>query len=88
MYQITDYTKQRAKDLGVVVVPSKNPKKKIDVFKNREKIASIGASGMGDFPTYIKTHGKAYANERKRLYNLRHKKDHGIAGMLAKNLLW
>jgi hypothetical protein len=88
MYQITDYTKQRAKDLGVVVVPSKDPKKKIDVFKNREKIASIGATGMGDFPTYMKTKGKDYALERRRLYNLRHKKDTGIAGKLAKNLLW
>jgi hypothetical protein len=88
MYEITNYTKQKAKELGVIVVPSKNPKKKIDVFKDREKIASIGALGMGDFPTYISKKGKKYADERRRLYNLRHKKDTGVAGRLARELLW
>jgi hypothetical protein len=88
MYEITDYTKQKAKDLGLIVVPSKNPKKKIDVIKNNEKIASIGALGMGDFPTYKKQKGIKYANERRRLYNLRHKNDKGVAGRLAKELLW
>ena len=88
MYEITKYTKDRAKELGVIVKPSSNPKKKIDVFKDREKIASIGALGMADYPTYIKSHGKVYADQRKKLYNLRHKKDTGIAGKLAKDLLW
>jgi hypothetical protein len=88
MYEITDYTKQKAKDMGLIVVPSKNPKKKIDVFKNREKIASIGALGMGDFPTYKKEKGIKYANERRRLYNIRHKNDKGVTGKLAKELLW
>jgi len=88
MYEITDYTKQKAKDLGLIVVPSKNPKKKIDVIKNNEKIASIGALGMGDFPTYKKQKGIKYANERRRLYNLRHKNDKGVAGRLARELLW
>jgi len=88
MYEITNYTKQKAKELGVIVVPSKNPKKKIDVFKDREKIASIGALGMGDYPTYKKQKGAKYADERRRLYNLRHKKDTGVAGRLARELLW
>ena len=88
MYEITSYTKQKAKELGLIVVPSKSPKKKIDVFKNNEKIASIGASGMGDYPTFKKEKGINYANERRRLYYLRHKKDKGIAGKLAKELLW
>jgi hypothetical protein len=88
MYQITDYTKIKAKEQGLQVKPSTNKSKKIDVFKNREKIASIGASSYGDYPSYIKSHGKAFADERRRLYNLRHKKDTGIAGKLAKSLLW
>ena len=33
-YVIQPYTKQRAKDLGVQVKPSADPKKKIDVFKD------------------------------------------------------
>jgi hypothetical protein len=42
--------------LGVEVKPSSNPKKKIDVFKDNKKIASVlGANGYGDFPTYFKT---------------------------------
>ena len=88
MYQITNYTKQKSKQLGVKVIPSTNPKKKIDVFKNNKRLASIGATGMNDYPTYLKTHGKAFADERRRLYNLRHKNDNGIAGKLAKQLLW
>ena len=32
MYIITDYTKNKAKKLGVIVKPSTNKKKKIDVF--------------------------------------------------------
>jgi len=88
MYEITDYTKQKAKQLGLIVIPSKNPKKKIDVIKNSEKIASIGALGMNDYPTYLKTKGKEYADKRRRLYNLRHKNDKGIAGRLARELLW
>lgn len=91
MYQITEYTKQKAKTLGVKVKPSSNPKKKIDVFKDREKIASIGAIGYGDFPTFIKEKGIEYAKERQRLYKKRHEKDRkvkGSAGILADLLLW
>ena len=52
MYEITDYTKQRAKEYGVQVRPSTNNKKKIDVFSNGEKIASVGATGYMDYPSY------------------------------------
>ena len=89
VYSITEYTKQKAKDLGVEVRPSSNKKKKIDVFKNGDKIASVGASGMGDYPTYIKTKGKAYADERRRLYKIRHTNDRFSGnGKWADRLLW
>ena len=39
MYHITNYTKQKAKELNVQVKPSTNSKKKIDVYKNNKKIA-------------------------------------------------
>jgi hypothetical protein len=32
---------------------SKNKKKKIDVFKNDKKVASIGAIGYYDYPSYV-----------------------------------
>jgi hypothetical protein len=91
MYQITDYTKEKAKQLGVIVKPSTNKKKKIDVYKHDKKVASVGAIGYNDYPTYIKENGKTYANERKRLYKIRHAKDLnkvGSAGYYAYNLLW
>lgn len=91
MYQITNYTKQQAKLLGVQVKPSTTPNKKIDVFKNGDKIASVGAKGYMDYPSYIKSHGKEYADERRRLYKIRHSVDRkvrGSAGYYADRLLW
>lgn len=90
-YSITNYTKQQAKKLGVVVKPSLAKGKKIDVFKNGEKIASVGAIGYSDYPTYIKTKGKTYADERRRLYKIRHSKDRNVKGSdgyYADKLLW
>jgi len=88
MYKITSYTYQKARELGVEVRPSVNPNKKIDVFKDGKKIASIGDPNYLDFPTYTKEKGQAYANERRRLYHIRHAKDKNIEGMLSKALLW
>lgn len=91
MYQITEYTREQAKKLGVQVKHSTNPKKKIDVYKNNIKIASIGGAGYGDYPTYIKTKGKEYADQRRRLYRIRHSNDRkvvGSNGWYADKLLW
>ena len=90
-YSITNYTKSQAKKLGVVVKPSSIKGKKIDVFKNDKKIASVGALGYSDYPTYMKTKGKAYADERRRLYKIRHSKDRNVKGSdgyYADKLLW
>lgn len=91
MYSIKKYTYNKAKTLGVIVKPSTNKTKKIDVFKNKKKIASIGANGMNDYPTYIQKRGLAYAKTRRRLYKQRHEKDRharGSAGYYADKLLW
>jgi hypothetical protein len=87
MYEIQPYTKYRARLLGVQIQLSDKRYKKIDVYKNNKYITSIGDTRYSDYPTYIKTHGLEYANERRRLYRLRHKND-GITGYYAKNLLW
>ena len=88
-YKITEYSKTQAKKLGVEIKPSTNKKKKIDVFRDGEKIGSIGAVGYGDYPTYTKEKGKAYADERRRLYRLRHKNDLNSGnGLLASKILW
>jgi hypothetical protein len=90
-YSITNYTRKQAKKIGVTVKPSTNQTKKIDVFRKNKKIAAVGAYGMNDFPTYMKTRGQKYANTRRRLYKIRHNKDRKIKwthGWLADKLLW
>lgn len=96
MYAITQYTYNKANELGVVVKPSKNPKKKIDVYKDGKLVASVGAIGYKDYPTYLDLEKKGIiksgtANKRRQLYKLRHKNDLskiGSAGYYADRLLW
>ena len=90
-YKITNYTYKQARKIGVIVKPSQNKTKKIDVFRKGEKIASVGAYGMNDYPTYMKLKGKTYAKTKRRLYKMRHNKDRKIKwtnGWLADKLLW
>ena len=90
-YRITNYTRKQGRKIGVLVKPSKNPNKKIDVFRNGEKIASVGAFGMNDYPTYIRKSGIAFAKTRRKLYKQRHEKDRHVKwsnGWLADKLLW
>jgi len=91
MYAITNYTYKKAKRLGLRVKPSSNKTKKIDVYKRDKKIASVGAYGMNDYPTYIQKRGLKYAKTRRRLYRQRHEKDRHVnwsRGWLADQLLW
>jgi hypothetical protein len=91
-YKITSYTKRQAEKLGVTVKPSTVEGKKIDVFNSKgKKLASVGAIGYGDYPTFIKEKGKDYAESRRHLYKMRHEKDRhkrGTAGYYADKLLW
>lgn len=90
-YTITQYTKDQAKKLGVKVTLSSVKGKKIDVYKNGQKVASIGAIGYGDYPTYLKTKGKKFADERRKLYKIRHQSNRlkkGTNGYYADKLLW
>jgi len=90
-YKITSYTKSKARKIGVEVKPSKIKGKKIDVFKGGKKVASVGAIGYDDYPTYIKKKGKKFAEERRKLYKKRHQKDRlkkNSNGWYADQLLW
>ena len=90
-YKIKRHTFTQAKKLGVVVKPSKVKGKKIDVFKKGKKVASVGAIGYDDYPTYIQKKGKKYADERRRLYKIRHNKNRnkrGTPSYYADKLLW
>lgn len=90
-YNIKNYTYAKAKRLGVTVKHSTNKTKKLDVFKDGRKVASVGAAGMNDFPTFIQKNGLKYAKTRRRLYKQRHEKDRhkrGSNGYWADQLLW
>ena len=90
-YHITNYTRRQARKIGVSVRSSANNAKKIDVFRKTRKIASVGANGMNDYPTYVQTRGLAFAKTRRRLYKRRHEKDRHAKwtnGWLADKLLW
>jgi len=89
-YTIRSYSQEQAKKLGVTIKPSKNPKKKIDVFKGQEKVASIGAIGYTDYATLLMK-DRSEAEKRRKLYKARHAKDRtkeGTPGYYADRLLW
>lgn len=99
-YTITSYSRAQAKKLGVIIKPSNVKGKKIDVFKYQinsqgkkvlKKVASIGALGMGDYPTFMRTKGKEYADKRRKAYKSRHQKNRvvvGSNGYYADKILW
>jgi hypothetical protein len=87
MYKISPYAYEMAKKLGITIKPSTRENKKIDVYKNNQKIASIGSLGYPDYQSYLKTHGKEFADERRRLYHIRHPLN-TLTERLSKQLLW
>ena len=90
MYKIKQYSKDRAKELGVKIVPSDNPKKKIDIYKYDEFIFSIGDVHFLDYPHYLE-YGKDIADKHRKNYYIRHAKDIkkvGSKGWYAAMILW
>jgi len=90
-YKIKNYTYSKAKALGVTVKPSKKKGKKLDVFKNGVLIASVGALGYGDFPTFKQKKGLAFALKRQKAYKSRMAANRIIKnspGYFADKLLW
>jgi hypothetical protein len=92
MYRILPYTQAQARRLNVKVKPSTRQDKKIDVFDNKGNyITSVGAKGYLDYPNYKRLYGKTVADQRRRLYKLRHQADRivkGSPGYFADQLLW
>lgn len=95
-YKILPYHRKQAQKLGVDIKPSSNPKKKIDVFKKGNKVASIGASGYGDYAVFLGKEKRGllpsgYADMRRKAYKSRHRKDRamlGSNGYYADKILW
>jgi len=90
-YKIKKYSYDQAQKLGVEIKPSTNKQKKIDVFKDGKKLASIGAIEYPDYPTWIQIEGKQYAEQRRKLYKIRHQKTRekvGSTSWWSDNILW
>ena len=91
-YEIKPHTFLMAKKLGVQVKPSHNVKKKIDVFDlDGNYLCSVGDVKYKDYPTYLEKGGQPLANERRRLYHIRHRKNADIVGSkqyFALRILW
>ena len=84
MYKISQYSLDRAKELGVIIKPSKVKNKKIDVFKDGIKVASIGDIRYTDYAT---TGNK----EQRRRFKLRFDKSRKVVGSnsyWSDQLLW
>ena len=82
---------KNAKALGVEIKSSNTKGKKLDVFKGDDKVATIGDLKYNDYRSYIKKDGLEYANERKRLYRVRHGSDMnkvGTPSYFANKILW
>ena len=91
MYDILPYSFRKAKEIGVEIKPSTNPNHKIDIFYNGEFITSGGDINYQDYPHYIEDRGLEYANERRRLYRIRHMREvnkEGSRGWLIATILW
>ena len=95
MYRIKPYSYNQANLLGVQIFPSDNPKYKIEVYdKSGKFLFYIGDAKKylnNDYATYLETHNKQYADERRRLYRLRHAKEgnkKGTKGYYSFNILW
>ena len=76
--------KEKARKLDVEVKPAKNPKKKLDVFKDGKKVASIGASAYSDFI-------QSKDPEMRKRYKQRHerfRKKKGTPSFYADQILW
>ena len=91
LYKVKPYSFEQASKLAVTIKPSHLANKKLDVFKNGTRIASIGDSSYPDYPTHILERGQTYADKRRKAYRKRHAKDiHNKDGngFWSSNLLW
>jgi len=92
MYKILPYTEAQARRLNVKIRPSTRKGKKLDVYDRQGNyITSVGAKGYLDYPTYKKLFGKQVADQRRRLYKIRHQADRSVRrspGWYADKLLW
>lgn len=96
-YEITQWSKNQAERLRVIIKPSTHKNKKIDVFDKEGKfLVSIGDIRYKDYGMYLAAERlgefpRGTANRNRYLYRKRHAKDSaviGSAGYYANEILW
>lgn len=90
-YNISLHTRRQAKRIGVTVKPSKLKGKKIDVYKNGNKVASVGATGYDDYGTLLGKGKRELAEKKRKAYKARHQRyrtKKGTNSYYADQLLW
>jgi hypothetical protein len=96
-YEISQWSKNQAERLKVIIKPSTHKNKKIDVFDKEGKLlASIGDIRYMDYGLYLAAerkgqYPKGTANRNRYLYKKRHAKDlavEGTPGYYADQILW
>jgi hypothetical protein len=69
---ITDFELENANKLNLIIKPSKNLHKKIDVYDNNNNfLFSIGNYLVPTYSDWFRTHGKEYANIKQKLYHMK-----------------
>lgn len=79
-YKIKPQQLINAKKIGVEIKQSTNKRKKLDVFKDGKKIASIGGmypdgKPYKDYATYLQELPKKDADKKRKNYLARHSKE-------------
>lgn len=95
-FTIRPYHRKQAKRLGVTIRKSRNKGKKLDVLKNGQKVAAIGASGYKDYAEYLAMEkagkvAKGTAAAKRKAYKARHQKyrtKKESAAYYADQILW
>lgn len=97
MYNISDKTYQIAKQMGLEIFPADKQDKKIEVYDKKTGIFLfyVGDARYMDYHMYLDYEKKGLipkgtADERRRLYHIRHKNDIEISrkGYVVSRLLW
>ena len=99
MYIIRSWTERQAKKHNLTIFPSSDNKTKLEVYDDKGLyLANVGALGYLDYSQYLDLENadivpKGTADERRKLYHLRHQHEKGYntkntKSWLAKTLLW
>jgi len=88
-YQISQYTRLKAKALGVEVRPSVRGRYKIDVLSPEGRlITSIGDRRYQDYPSLLAIYGKSIADAKRKAYLSRSNSYKTDRGRYSRLLLW